>query len=177
MEFEVADAEALPYANDSFDIVTSTFGAMFTPDHERPAREMLRVCQSQGKIGLANWTPEGMWGQLFALHARYLPPPPGLRPPPLWGTETRLRELFGTDLRDLRVRRRTTAFRSPSAQRWFEFFQTYFGPTIKVLEALDESGQRQFANDVVAVLDGCNRAEDGTLVAEAEYLEVIAVKV
>jgi SAM-dependent methyltransferase len=174
--FEVGDAENLPFEDASFDVVLSVFGSMFAPDQERAAGELVRVCRQGGKIGLANWTPEGMWGQLFRIHGQYLPPPQGLRPPTLWGTEARVGELLGPAVRDLRVRRRTAAFRAPSAHRWLEFFRTYFGPTIRVMEALDESGRERFSRDVLAELERCNRADDGTLVAEAEYLETVAIK-
>jgi ubiquinone/menaquinone biosynthesis C-methylase UbiE len=173
--FEVADAEHLPFEDASFDVVLSIFGCMFAPDQEQAASELVRVCRPGGRIGLANWTPDGMWGQLFEIHGRYLPPPPGLKPPTLWGTEGRLGELLGP-VRDLRVRRRTAAFRAPSAHRWFEFFRTWFGPTIKVLEGLDESGREQFTRAVLAELERRDRADDGTLVAEADYLEVVAIK-
>jgi SAM-dependent methyltransferase len=174
--FEVGDAESLPFEDASFDVVLSIFGSMFAPDQEKAAAELLRVCRPGGRIGLANWTPEGMWGQLFKLHAQYLPPPPGVRPPPLWGTEARIDELFGRAVRDLRVRKCKAVFRAPSAQAWFDFFRTWFGPMIKVLETLDASGRERFRGDIVAELERVNRADDGTLAAEAEYLEVIAVK-
>ena len=174
--FEVGDAESLPFEDASFDVVLSIFGSMFAPDQEKAAAELVRVCRPGGKIGLASWTPEGMWGQLFKLHAQYLPPPPGVRPPPIWGTEARIGELFGGALRDLRLHKRKAVFRARSARAWFEFFRTWFGPMIAVLAALDAEGQERFANDILAELERVNRARDGTLVAEAEYLEVIAVK-
>jgi ubiquinone/menaquinone biosynthesis C-methylase UbiE len=174
--FEVGDAESLPFEDASFDVVLSVFGSMFAPDQEKAAGELVRVCRPGGRIGLANWTPEGMWGQLFRLHAQYLPPPPGVRPPPLWGTEARLGELFGHSVRDLRVQKRKALFRSASARAWFEFFSRYFGPMITVLASLDEAGRERFTADILAEVERVNRADDGTLVAEAEYLEVIAVK-
>jgi SAM-dependent methyltransferase len=174
--FEVGDAENLPFEDASFDVVLSVFGSMFAPDQEKAANELVRVCRSGGKIGLASWTPEGMWGQLFKLHGQYLPPPPGVTPPPSWGTEARIRELFGDAVRDLRLQRRKALFRAVSAVAWFDFFKTWFGPMITVLAALDESGRERFRSDIVAELERVNRADDGTLVAEAEYLEVIAVK-
>jgi SAM-dependent methyltransferase len=175
--FEVADAENLPFEAASFDTVISIFGSMFAPDQEKAAAELLRVCRPGGRIGLANWTPDGMWGRLFKLHAQYLPPPPGVRPPPVWGTEARLAELFGDSWRDLRLQKRKALFRAPSAQGWFDFFRTWFGPMITVLNALDDDGRKRFERDIVAVLESVNRVDDGTLVAEAEYLEVVAVRV
>jgi SAM-dependent methyltransferase len=174
--FEVGDAENLPFEDASFDVVLSVFGSMFAPDQEKAASELVRVCRPGGKIGLANWTPDGMWGQLFKLHGQYLPPPPGVRPPPPWGTEARIRELFGDAVRDLRLQKRKALFRGTSAGAWFDFFKTWFGPMIAVLAALDESGRERFRSDVLAEVERVNRSDDGTLVAEAEYLEVIAVK-
>jgi SAM-dependent methyltransferase len=174
--FEVGDAEDLPFEDASFDVVLSVFGSMFAPDQEKAAGELVRVCRPGGKIGLASWTPDGMWGQLFRLHGQYLPPPPGVRPPPLWGTEARIRELFGGAVRDLRLQKRRAVFRAVSAGAWFDFFKTWFGPMIAVLATLDERARERFRSDVLAELERVNRAEDGTLVAEAEYLEVIAIK-
>jgi ubiquinone/menaquinone biosynthesis C-methylase UbiE len=173
--FEVGDAENLPCEDASFDAVLSIFGSMFAPDQEKAAAELVRVCRPGGRIGLANWTPEGMWGQLFRLHGQYLPPPPGIRPPPLWGTEARVRELFGDAVRDLRLRKRKAVFRAASAQAWFGFFSTWFGPMITVLQSLDADGRERFKADILAELERVNAA-DGTLLAEAEYLEVVAVK-
>jgi len=174
--FEVGDAENLPFEDASFDVVLSIFGSMFAPDQEKAAAELLRVCRPGGTIGLANWTPEGRWGRLFKVHGQYLPPPPGVRPPPLWGSEARIGELLGGAVRDLRLQKRKAVFRAASAQAWLDFFRTWFGPMIAVLAALDADGQERFASDVLAELERVNRADDGTLVAEAEYLEAIAVR-
>ena len=174
--FEVGDAEALPLENASFDVVLSVFGVMFAPDQERAAAELVRVCRPGGTIGLANWTPDGMWGQLFKLHAKYLPPPEGVRPPPLWGTEARLRELFGDAVQDLRVETRTALFRARSPGHWFDFFKSHFGPTRKVMASLDEAGQGRFEGEVEAILRRFDRSDDDTLVAAAGYLEVVAKK-
>jgi SAM-dependent methyltransferase len=174
--FEVGDAENLPFADASFDVVLSIFGSMFAPDQEKAAAELLRVCRPGGRIGLANWTPEGMWGRLFRLHGQYLPPPPGVRPPPLLGTEARVRELFGDAVQGLRLQKREALFRAISAAAWFDFFKTWFGPMITVLAALDADARQRFKADVLAELERVNRADDGTLVAEAEYLEVIAIR-
>jgi SAM-dependent methyltransferase len=174
--FEVGDAENLPYEDASFDVVLSVFGSMFAPNQARAAAELARVCRPGGRIGLASWTPEGMWGQLFRLHARHLPPPPGLDPPPLWGTEARLRELFGDRVRDLEAHRRHTTFRYRSPRHWFQFFGTHFGPTIRVLESLDEAGRARFLAEVEQELHRFDRSDDDTLLAEAEYLEVVAIR-
>lgn len=174
--FEVGDAEALPFEDQSFDVVLSTYGVMFAPDQERAASELVRVCRPGGTIALANWTPEGMWGELFKLHARYLPPPDGVRPPPLWGTEAHVRNLLGDAISDFRVVRRTAVFRQRSARHWFEFFRTHFGPTRMVLAAQDDAGQERFAREVEAVLERFDRSQGPTLHAEAEYLEVVATR-
>ena len=174
--FEVGDAEALPFEDASFDVVLSTFGVMFAPDQEQAARELVRVCRPGGTVALANWTPGGMWGELFKLHGRYLPPPAGVQPPPLWGTEARLRELLGAGIRDLRVAKRIAVFRHHSPRHWFEFFRAYFGPTRTVLAAQDEAGQERFAREVEQVLERFDRSDGPTLNAEAEYLEVVATR-
>src|SRR5215470_15229497 len=122
---EVADAEALPYAASSFDVVTSTFGAMFTPDHEKPAREMLRVCRPQGKIGLANWTPDGFIGELFKTIGKYVAPPAGLKSPALWGTEAHLADLFGANASAISANTRAFIFRYRSDDHWIDIFRTY----------------------------------------------------
>ena len=174
--FEVGDAESLPFEDARFDVVLSIFGSMFAPDQEKAAAELVRVCRPGGRIGLASWTPEGMWGQLFKIHGQYLPPPPGVRPPPLWGTEARIRELFGEAVRDLRLTKRHAIFRATSPQAWFDFFSTWFGPMITVLATLDGQGRERFRVDILDGLERVNRARDGGLVAQAEYLEVIGVR-
>ena len=176
VKFEVADAEALPFADASFDAVLSTFGAMFTPDHTRPAREMLRVVRSGGRIGLANWTPEGFIGQLFKVVGRYLPPPAGLKSPALWGTEPHIVELFGREAAAIRTERRHFNFRYRSAGHWIEVFRDYYGPVHKAFAALDPAGQRALEADIVALLDRQNVGGRHTLVVPGEYLEVVVTK-
>ncbi|HEX6143475.1 MAG TPA: class I SAM-dependent methyltransferase [Geminicoccaceae bacterium] len=174
--FEVGDAEALPFEDARFDVVLSTFGVMFAPDQEKAASELVRVCRPGGTIALANWTPDGMWGELFKLHGRHLPPPAGVKPPPLWGTEARVRELLGSAVRDLRAEKRTAVFRQLSARHWFDFFRAHFGPTRTVLAALDDAGRERFAHEVEGVLERFDRGGGDTLVAEAEYLEVVGTR-
>ena len=142
MKFEVADAENLPFEDGSFDVVLSTFGVMFAPNQERAAAELLRVVRPGGRIGLANWTPDGFIGRLFEVIAGFVPPPPGVRSPLEWGTETRLVELFGPSAADIRTRRKTYIFRYRSAEHWIEFFRAYYGPTHKAFAALDEAGRQ-----------------------------------
>ena len=175
--FEVGDAESLPFEDASFDVVLSIFGSMFAPDQEKAAAELVRVCRPGGKIGLANWTPEGMWGQLFKLHGA-VPAAAAGRPaaahvgdrgaPRASCSAARCATCACKSARPCSARHRRSA--------WFDFFKTWFGPMITVLAALDADGRERFAGDILAELERVNRADDGTLVAEAEYLEVIAIR-
>jgi SAM-dependent methyltransferase len=174
VEFVEGDAEELPFEDGSFDIVLSIFGAMFAPNQERAAAELLRVCRPGGRIGLANWTPEGLVGQAQKAIAQYAPPPPGVKPSDLWGTEERLRELFGEGISELEAKRREFNFRFRSAEHWLEFFRTNFGPVKMAFERLDEAGREALAADAKAVLERFNRAGERALVAPGEYLEVVA---
>jgi ubiquinone/menaquinone biosynthesis C-methylase UbiE len=174
--FRTADAEDLPFTDGRFDVVLSTFGAMFTPDHARPAREMLRVVRSGGRIGLANWTPEGFIGQLFKVVGAYIPPPAGLKSPALWGTEPHIVELFGKEAMDIRTTRRHFNFRYRSAAHWLQVFRDYYGPVHRAFKALEPAGQDALAQDILDLLDRCNVAGPGFLVVPGEYLEVVVVK-
>ncbi len=176
VSFEVGDAENLPYADGSFDVVLSTLGVMFAPDQEKAASELLRVCRPGGKIGLANWTPDGYIGNMFRTMGKHVSPPPGIKPPPLWGTEERLRELFGEAVSSLQTTRRTCFFRYPSAAYFVEYFRDYYGPTLKAFESLDEAGRDALARDLEELLDDWNTSGDETLVVPSDYLEVVAVK-
>ncbi len=173
VNFRIADAEDLPFEDGSFDAVLSTFGAMFTPDHTRPAREMLRVVRHGGRIGLANWTPEGFIGQLFRVIGNYIPAPAGLKSPALWGTEPHIVELFGAQAADIRTVRRNFNFRYRSAAHWIQIFRDFYGPTHKAFAALDPAGQVALAKDITALLNRCNTAGPASLVVPAEYLEVV----
>lgn len=174
--FEVADAENLPFPDGSFDVVASSLGAMFTPDHARTASEMLRVCRSGGKIGLASWTPDGFIGELFKTIGRHVPPPAGLKSPALWGTRSHLIELFGPASADIAVQTREFTFRYRSPEHWIEVFQTKYGPVLKAYDALDAAGKASLAADLEALIARFNRATDGTMVAPAVYLEAVIVK-
>lgn len=174
--FQVADAEDLPFGDGSFDVVLSTFGAMFTPQHARPAREMLRVVRPGGRIGLANWTPEGFIGQLFRVLGAYLPPPSGLQSPALWGTEPHIVELFGHQAADIRTRRLNFNFRYRSAAHWIEVFRDYYGPTHRAFAALDPARQRALEADIVALLERLNIGGPRSLVVPGEYLEVVITR-
>ncbi len=176
VEFQNADAEDLPFPDGIFDVVLSTFGAMFTPDHRRPAREMLRVVRDGGRIGLTNWTPEGFIGQLFKVVGSYIPAPPGLKSPALWGTEPHIVELFGPDAADIRTARRNFNFRYRSAAHWVQIFRDFYGPTHKAFSALDSAGRDALAQDIMRLLDKCNIAGPSSLVVPSEYLEVVIVR-
>ena len=174
IEFRQADAENLPFDDASFDVVLSTFGVMFTPDQERAARELARVCRAGGKIGLANWTPGSMIGELFKLIGRYVPPPAGVKSPALWGTEERLRELFGERVSYIVASRKHFVFRYQSAQHWLDTFRTYYGPMLKAFAALSADRQGELERDLLELARRHNRGGDGTLIAPSEYLEVVA---
>jgi SAM-dependent methyltransferase len=176
IEFREADAENLPFADASFDVVLSTFGVMFTPNQERAAAELIRVCRPGGKIGLANWTPESFIGQLFKTIGKHVPPPAGLKSPALWGTEVRLAELFASGAAEIDAQRRTYVFRYRSPAHWLEVFRTYYGPTHKAFGALDAAKQAELAGDVTALMERFNRSGDATLVLPSEYLEVVITK-
>ncbi len=174
VRFQEADAENLPFPDESFDVVLSTFGVMFTPDQQLAASELARVGRPGGKIGLANWTPEGFIGQLFKTIGKYVPPAPGLKPPSLWGTEGRLEELFGTSVK-VQANRRHFTFRYRSPQHFIEIFRTYYGPMNRTFAALDAEPERQaaFTRDLLELMARGNRSADGTLVLPSEYLEVV----
>jgi len=174
--FREADAEALPFAEASFDIVTSSFGVMFTPNQEQAAAELLRVCRPGGKIGLANWTPESFIGQLFKTIGKHLPPPAGLKSPALWGTRDRLNDLFGPDAGSIEAAQRTYVWRYKSPRHWLDLWRAVYGPLQKAFGALDEAAQEQLTTDLLALIDRFNVATDGTMVVPADYLEVIVTK-
>jgi ubiquinone/menaquinone biosynthesis C-methylase UbiE len=176
VEFQVADAEALPFEDGSFDVVLSTFGAMFTPDHSKTAHESLRVVRSGGRIGMTNWTPEGFIGQLFRLIGRYVPPPVGLQSPAMWGTEPHIVELFGPWATDIRCERRMFNFRYRSAQHWIDIFRNFYGPTLKAFAALDPQNQEHLTTDLTALLESLNVGGAKSLVVPGEYLEVVITK-
>lgn len=174
--FEQADAEALPFDDGTFDAVASTFGVMFTADQDRAAAELMRVCKSGGKIGLANWTPGGMVGRTFKAIGTYLPPPRGAKSPAAWGTRERLGELFGPSAAEIRVEPRHFNFRYRSPEHYAEVLRTTYGPMIKTFAALDDAKRQALWTDLVALIADTNEADDGTLVAPGDYLEVVIVK-
>ncbi len=173
---QVADAENLPFADGTFDVALSTYGVMFSPDQERAASELLRVVRPGGRIGLANWTPEGFVGELFRTIGKFVPPPAGLKPASAWGTETRLVELFGPHAAEIKATRRHFQFRFLSAEHWVEIFRTYYGPMLKAFAALDEAGQRRLHEALIALLEKWNVGGDHSLVVPGEYLEVVITR-
>jgi ubiquinone/menaquinone biosynthesis C-methylase UbiE len=174
VEFVEGDAQALPFGDGEFDVVLSTFGAMFAPDQPKTASELLRVCRPGGRIGMANWTPDGL--PLFAVIAEHAPPPPGVDPPLLWGTEERLRELFGDRISDLRVEPCTVMLCYRSAEHWLEYFRTYFGPIMMAFERVGADGAAALEADLLAAMRARNRAGDRALVIPARYVEVVATR-
>ena len=176
IEFREADAEALPFPDASFDVVVSTFGVMFTPAQERAAAEMARVCKHGGKIGLANWTPEGFIGQLFKTIGKYVPPPAGARSPALWGTRTRIAELFQTHATSVTSAQRNFVFRYRSPEHWLQVFKTYYGPLLKAFAALEPADQAALQRDLMSLIDQFNRSGDGSMVVPGEYLEMVITR-
>lgn len=175
VNFQMADAEALPFENGAFDAVISTFGVMFTPDQDTAAKEMLRVCRSGGRIGMANWTPNGFIGQVFKTIGQHIPPMPGVKSPALWGTTARLEEMFASSGR-IAVTPKIFNFRYRSPAHWLEIFRTWYGPVHKAFEALPQPGKAALERDFLTLIERFNQAEDGTMVVPAEYLEVVVTK-
>jgi ubiquinone/menaquinone biosynthesis C-methylase UbiE len=174
--FQVADAEALPFGDATFDAVLSTFGVMFAPDHAAAASELARVCRSGGRIGLANWTPEGFIGQMFKTLGRHLPPPAGVKPPSLWGVEAHLHSLFGRQAATIDVTPRVFNFRYRSAAHFIDVFRTWYGPVHKAFAALAGDQAAALERDLTSLLNGFNRAGEGSLVVPSEYLEIVITR-
>jgi len=173
--FETADAEALPYSDESYDVVLSTFCVMFAPDHARSAAEMLRVCRPQGRIGLASWTPAGFLGDLFRTVAKHVPPPAGVASPLLWGSAEHIRTLF-PKVTTIQHSTRSFAFRYQSAEHFVDVFRTFYGPVLKAFAALDAAGQAALETDLLALLRRADRGGRGGLVVPADYLETVITK-
>ena len=176
MEFREADAENLPFDSNSFDVVLSTFGVMFTPNQDRAAAELLRVCKPGGRIGLANWTPEGFIGQVFKTLGKSLPPPAGANSPALWGTRARLTEMFDAGAASVKAESLMFNFRYRSPEHFLDIFRTFYGPVLKAFAALEPAKQQELANDLHALVVRMNRANDGTMVVPSEYHEVVITK-
>jgi ubiquinone/menaquinone biosynthesis C-methylase UbiE len=175
IEFREADAEALPFPDGSFDVVVSIFGVMFTPDQDRAAAEMIRVCKPGGKIGLANWTPDGFIGQLFKTIGKHVPPS-GAKSPALWGTRARIAELFEPRTTSVEFALRNFVFRYRTPAHWLEVFKTYYGPVLKTFAALEPAAQATLQRDLMALIDQFNRSRDGSMVVPSEYLEIVITR-
>jgi SAM-dependent methyltransferase len=174
--FQEGDAECIPFPDASFDVVLSTVGVMFAPDQEKAAAELLRVCRPEGKIGLANWTPDSFAGEQGSLFGEYLPFSPGLKPPVLWGTEERLRELLDGGARDLLIARRSFVFRYRSVPHYLEVLQTQLGPTLETFRALEPARRENLVGELVDLIRRFNRSDDGTMVVPSDYLEMVATR-
>ena len=176
IEFVEADAQALPFDDAAFDAVVSTFGCMFAPNPRRVAAELLRVCRPGGRIGLANWTPEGFVGQLFKTIGKHVPPPAGIDSPALWGTRARVHELFGTASNAIQAEPRHFVFRYHSPEHFLAVFKGTYGPVLKAFAALDTVPQQALAEDLLQLVGRFNRADDGSVVAPGEYLEIVLTR-
>jgi SAM-dependent methyltransferase len=176
VRFQEADVEELPFPDASFDVVLSTFGAMFAPDHARTAREMMRVLHPGGRLGMANWTPDGFIGRLFKVIGMHVSPPAGLKSPAMWGSEAYLAELFGAAAANIRCEPRNFNFRYRSPSHWVQVFRDYYGPTHKAFAALETAGQQALERDLRTLLTELNVAGDASLVVPAAYLEIVITK-
>jgi len=176
VEFVEADAQDLPFDDAGFDVTMSIFGAMFAPDQPKTAAELLRVTKPGGRIGMANWIPEGNVGQMFQTISKHAPPPPGIESPLRWGTEDRVRELLGDGVSEISFERRISRQPFRSADHYIEFFRTYFGPTQTAYERVGPEGEEALTDDLRTFLEAANTAGDRAMVLEAEYLQVIATK-
>jgi ubiquinone/menaquinone biosynthesis C-methylase UbiE len=176
VRFQEADAEALPFEDGTFDVVLSSFGVMFAPNHARTASELLRVCRRGGRIGLANWTPRSFIGRLFTVVGRFVPPAPGLTSPSQWGVETYLDHLFGASASAIQTAYRDFMFRYRSPEHWIEVFRTWYGPVHKAFASLPEHAQARLAQDLIKLIDEFNVSGDRTMVVPSEYAEVVVIR-
>ena len=176
IEFIEGDAENLPFEDASFDVVVTTFGSMFAPNQEKAAAELLRVCKPGGRIGMGNWTPEGVTGSMFQISSKHAPPPPGAPSPLAWGKEETLKEMLGDEVSSLDVKRKQCIFRFKSPEHWLEVFRTYFGPVKMAFERVGPDGEEALAADLRQMLEDANDAGDRGLRFGGEYLEVVATR-
>lgn len=171
--FMIADAQELPFPDNSYDVVLSVYGVQFAPDQEKAASEMLRVCRPGGKIGLAGPVPEGWSGDFFAAHGKYVNPPPRVNPPSRWGTDKGLHELLGHGTGSVKSEKKKALQYYLSTDHAIEVFSTWFGPTLRTLEKIDKGQQQSLLSDLKSVFDRYNRATDGTAIVENTYLQSI----
>jgi len=174
--YKIADAEQLPFEDETFDAVVSTFGVMFAPDQTKAAAELMRVCRRGGKIGLANWTPGGFIGQVFKTLGRHVAPPSGVSSPAQWGSKPWIEETFGASARSISITDRAFVFRYRSPGHFVAFFRTYYGPMHKAFLALDHSGQAALASDLEATVARFNTTTDGSMRAPSDYAEIVISK-
>ncbi|SLN48692.1 class I SAM-dependent methyltransferase [Ruegeria meonggei] len=174
--YKVADAEDLPFEDQMFDAVVSTFGVMFTPNQQQSAAELQRVVKPGGKIGMANWTPESFIGQLFKTIGKHVPPPAGVNSPALWGSRAWVDETFGTNCDVSSFRRKNFMFRYRSAEHFLEYFRTFYGPMQKAFEALDADGQAALRGDILALIEKFDVSTNDSLCISSEYAEIIVAR-
>ena len=176
VQFQAADAEALPFKDASFDVVLSTFGVMFAPDQAKAAAELARVCRPGGRIGMANWTPESLVGQMFKALGKQLPPPAGVQAPSRWGVEAQLQTMFGNQAAKIDVTGRMFNFRYRSATHFIDIFRTWYGPVHKAFAALPADKAAMLERDFSDLLNSLNTAGAGSLVVPSEYLEIVITR-
>jgi len=173
IKFVEADAEKLPFPDQSYDVVLSAFGVMFAPDQEKAAAELVRVCKPGGSIGLANWTPNGFVGELFQTIGKYVAPSPSIESSTLWGTEWRLQELFAESATSIRSTKRAFTLRYRTPKQWIDVFRKAYPPMKRTFAALDHQHQTALISDLLDLMEDGNRSMDRTLVLPSEYLEVV----
>jgi SAM-dependent methyltransferase len=177
IEWVVGDAENLPFEDASFDAVISALGVMFAPNHERAAAELVRVCRPGGTIAIASWTPDGFIGRMFRTIGKHVPPPAGVKPPPLWGSEEHVRALLGDGVEDMHAEKRTMSLRFRSPQEFVDLFRDFYGPTLKAFEALDDAGKESLEADLLGLAREFDRRKGGGAIAiESEFLVAIATR-
>lgn len=176
-EFIEGDAQKLPFADHTFDVVLSTFGVMFAPDQERAAAEIKRVTKPGGKAAIASWMPEGFGGDIFRTISKYAPPPPGIKPGTRWGTAAGWHELFGPVFHITSARARTFRQYFRNVDAILDIFLNYFGPAVRVMQNSDEKTRAAFSTELRDFFSSRNRARDGSLILECEYFEVVGRKV
>lgn len=175
IHFRCADAEDLPFEDGSFDVTLSVYGSMFTPDHRRCANEMTRVTRSGGKIGLANWTPEGFIGNVFKTVGQFVPPVPGVQPASMWGTESHIHDLFDGCASAIRLQRRMFKFRYRDEDHYLDVFRRFYGPVHKAYLALDENGRQELTQALRQTIRQFARPA-ASLIIPSEYLEVVVLR-
>ena len=176
INFQIADAENVPFSGESFDAVVSTFGVMFTPNQRKSASELMRVVKSGGKIGLANWTPDSFIGQLFKTLGKHVAPPLGVKSPAQWGSKDWIDETFSKDGEVVSFKLKHFIFRSASPEHFVDYWREYYGPIHKTFQTLDEIGQAALRYDIIELIAEFNTASDGTVRIPSEYAEIMIIK-